>query len=38
DPAALTSFDLGGYVYNAAMSEVDRPVFLRPYGPLTDGS
>lgn len=38
DPAALTGFDLGGYVYNADMSGADRPVFLRPYGPVADGS
>ncbi|MBL4767722.1 MAG: peroxide stress protein YaaA [Rhodobacteraceae bacterium] len=38
DPAALSGFDLGGYVYNTEMSEPDRPVFLRPYGPVTDGS
>jgi uncharacterized protein len=38
DPADLTNFDLGGYAYNAEMSEADRPVFVRPYGPVSDGT
>ncbi len=31
DPAAILDFDTGGYAYNAAMSELDKPVFVRPY-------
>ncbi|MEY8830435.1 peroxide stress protein YaaA [Sedimentitalea sp. XS_ASV28] len=31
DPAALTDFDSGGYQYQPALSESDRPVFTRPY-------
>ncbi len=31
DPAHLTGFDVGGYVYRPEMSEPDRPVFLRPH-------
>jgi hypothetical protein len=31
DPASLKDFDSGGYVFDAALSEPDRPVFLRPY-------
>lgn len=38
DPADLIKFDSGGYAYNADMSEVDRPVFVRPYGLAADGS
>lgn len=30
DPAALTEFDTGGYIYQPDMSDPDRPVFLRP--------
>ncbi|RVT82028.1 peroxide stress protein YaaA [Rhodobacteraceae bacterium CCMM004] len=29
DPAGLSDFDLGGYRYDAARSEPDRPVFVR---------
>lgn len=38
DPADLTDFDLGGYAYNADLSDVDRPVFVRPYVSVADGS
>lgn len=38
DPAELTGFDQGGYVYNADMSTADRPVFLRPYDVGTSSS
>ncbi|WP_050605155.1 peroxide stress protein YaaA [Ruegeria sp. 6PALISEP08] len=31
DPKALQEFDTGGYVYRADLSEVDKPVFVRPY-------
>jgi cytoplasmic iron level regulating protein YaaA (DUF328/UPF0246 family) len=31
DPEAVRDFDLGGYQYDADLSEPDRPVFLRPY-------
>jgi len=31
EPASLTEFDAGGYVFNPDLSEPDRPVFLRPY-------
>lgn len=30
DPAALTGFDTGGYVYHADQSTPDKPVFIRP--------
>jgi uncharacterized protein len=30
DPAALTGFDSGGYVYRPDLSDTDRPVFVRP--------
>ncbi len=30
DPAHLTGFEAGGYVYRPELSEPDRPVFLRP--------
>lgn len=29
DPAALTAFDMGGYVHEPSLSEPDRPAFLR---------
>lgn len=38
DPADLTNFNSGGYAYNADMSEVDRPVFVRPYALAANGS
>ncbi|MCF6232578.1 MAG: peroxide stress protein YaaA [Rhodobacteraceae bacterium] len=31
DAASLRDFDSGGYAFDAALSEPDRPVFLRPY-------
>lgn len=31
DPAGLLDFDLGGYAYQPDLSDVDKPVFLRPY-------
>ena len=31
DPSGLLDFDLGGYAYQPELSEVDKPVFLRPY-------
>lgn len=31
DPASLTDFDTGGYVYRPDLSDPDKPVFLRPY-------
>lgn len=31
DPAALTAFDTGGYVYRPELSSDDKPVFVRPY-------
>ncbi|KUJ76458.1 hypothetical protein AVO45_11745 [Ruegeria marisrubri] len=31
DPASLTDFDTGGYVYRADLSEPEKPVFVRPY-------
>lgn len=31
DPEALRAFDSGGYRYQPALSEPDRPVFTRPY-------
>ena len=31
DPEGLKDFDTGGYRFNAGMSDVDRPVFLRDY-------
>ena len=31
DPTALEDFDLGGYVFDPAMSSPDQPVFVRPY-------
>ena len=30
DPAALTEFDSGGYVYRPELSSEDKPVFVRP--------
>ena len=30
-PDGIKDFDVGGYCFNAKMSEVDRPVFLRDY-------
>jgi cytoplasmic iron level regulating protein YaaA (DUF328/UPF0246 family) len=31
DPAHLADFDLGGYAFDAARSQRDRPCFVRPY-------
>ncbi len=31
DPEAILDFDLGGYTYRDDLSEVDKPVFVRPY-------
>ncbi|THH34822.1 peroxide stress protein YaaA [Aliishimia ponticola] len=31
DPSGILDFDLGGYAYQPAMSEADKPVFMRPY-------
>lgn len=31
DPAAITEFDSGGYVYRPDLSATDKPVFVRPY-------
>jgi len=31
DMESLKSFDTGGYIYNAEMSQTDKPVFVRPY-------
>ena len=31
NPESLLDFDIGGYAYNADLSETDRPVFTRPY-------
>lgn len=36
DCAALSGFDLGGYIYQPNLSEANRPVFLRPYGPVSN--
>ncbi|MDF1873882.1 peroxide stress protein YaaA, partial [Vannielia sp.] len=30
DPAALTAFDTGGYVYQPDISTPERPAFIRP--------
>jgi len=31
DVESLKSFDTGGYTYNAELSKIDKPVFVRPY-------
>ena len=31
DPAAITGFDYGGYVYRVDLSSPEKPVFVRPY-------
>jgi cytoplasmic iron level regulating protein YaaA (DUF328/UPF0246 family) len=31
DPEGILDFDLGGYAYREDLSEVDKPVFVRPY-------
>lgn len=31
DPEGILEFDTGGYAYRADLSELDKPVFVRPY-------
>jgi len=35
DPAALKDFGAGGYAFDAGLSDVDRPVFMRPYSTVS---